>query len=276
MNTPRLTLGEIGRRHGSDKFTRHRYGGIYEYFLEPLRDSPLKLLEIGIGGENLESGGGSLIAWRDYLPNAEIFGIDIYDKSFLAGERVHTFICNQAEPEDLNRLCDKHGPFDIIIDDGSHRGPDVASALFTLFPRLRAGGIYFIEDTQTSYWPQYNGSSLVPNCYDTAIRWTKLAVDLINRGEILDPSAFPLAANIDISELHVYHNISVLVRRPEGHLLESNIITEKMRADFLAADLAMHGDISSLHMDLAQDPALFRALLKKVVELGGLKELLRD
>ncbi|MGI4860055.1 MAG: hypothetical protein ACRYHA_24645 [Janthinobacterium lividum] len=274
MNSFSKSLGEIGVRHGSDKFTRHRFESVYERFMSPLRDQPLRILEIGIGGEDIENGGGSLLAWQEYFPNAEIYGIDIHDKSFLDSARVKTFLCSQTDRDGLNRLCDEIGPFDIVIDDGSHKGPDVSLALFTLFPRLKPGGIYFIEDVQTSYWAHYAGSSLAPECYDTATRWIKLCVDLINRNEMLDARAFPLAADIDVSELHVFHNIAALVRRPENVSLESRILNDQIRREFLQIDRARHDDIAEIHAQIKENPEKLHALLQRVAELGGLEKFL--
>jgi hypothetical protein len=269
-------LTSIGIRYGSDKFTRHSFQSIYEMFLEPRRDEPLKVLEIGIGGENTNAGGGSLFAWRDYLPNSLIYGIDIYDKSHLDEARIKTFVRDQADPVGLSKICDEHGPFDVVIDDGSHKGQDVASALFTLFRRLSPGGLYFIEDIQTSYWPPYNGSSIASDCYDTAVRWLKLSVDLINRDEVLDPTVFPLMADLDMSELHVFHNLAVLRSRPAGEPAKSKILTDEQRRQFFEADVAMHGDIAELHAELAADPAKYRTLLRAVTSYGGLAKFLGD
>lgn len=39
----------IARKHGTDKVTTHHYDAMYDKYLEPLRDRPLKMLEIGLG-----------------------------------------------------------------------------------------------------------------------------------------------------------------------------------------------------------------------------------
>ena len=48
----------------------HDYAASYEKLLAPFRDREITLLEIGVGT------GGSLEAWREYLPQALVFGID--------------------------------------------------------------------------------------------------------------------------------------------------------------------------------------------------------
>jgi hypothetical protein len=269
----RPTLLDIGRSHGCDKFTLHHYESVYVPFLEPLRDKPLKLLEIGVGGEGLELGGASLLTWSDYFSSAEIVGIDIHDKSALDTSRITTVVCDQGSPEQLSSLAAQLGPFDVVIDDGSHFGHDVAISLFSLFASLTDGGMYFIEDIQTSYWPEYGGSSVAPMAYDTATRWIKLAVDVINRAEILDPSYFPLRAGFHISELHVYHNIAVLLAA-EGSPPTSAIVDEERRARQLAVDREANATRAETHDRLLADPLLLGQLLDAISRLGGLDSVL--
>jgi hypothetical protein len=59
----------------------------------------------------------------------------------------------------LGKVLEETGPLDIIIDDGSHINRDVLTSFHYLFPGLRTGGFYVIEDLQTAYWPGYGGSS---------------------------------------------------------------------------------------------------------------------
>jgi hypothetical protein len=47
------------------------------------------------------------------------------------------------------------GPFDVIIDDGSHKWADQQDSLGILLPGLVRGGWYIIEDLHTSYWPAF-------------------------------------------------------------------------------------------------------------------------
>ena len=41
--------------------------------------------------------------------------------------------------------------FDVIIDDGSHESEHILTSLKTLFPRLKTGGYYFIEDLHAGW-----------------------------------------------------------------------------------------------------------------------------
>ena len=42
--------------------------------------------------------------------------------------------------------------YDIIIDDGSHVPQHQITSLACLLPALNPGGLYIIENVETSYW----------------------------------------------------------------------------------------------------------------------------
>jgi trans-aconitate methyltransferase len=136
------TLAEIyskfkGPGGSGDKGTIHTYIDYYQSLFNPLRHKPIKLLEIGIHT------GHSLALWKTYFDKAEITGIDIrkdrINKSLVRGCKV---IISDATIQ--NNL----GPFDIIIDDGSHRIEDQIKTFNIFFEKLNTNGLYIIEDIQ--------------------------------------------------------------------------------------------------------------------------------
>lgn len=157
-------LTRLANRHGSDKGTRKKfksegdrmfYTPIYNGYFEKIRMQPLKILEIGIGS------GPSTKIWPKYFPHAKIYAVDIDDFSSLNTDRLTCFKGDQAERIDLKRAMDAiGGPLDIIIDDGGHYMDQQQISCGFLFKYLKPGGLYFIEDLCTSYWP-YNGQSIV-------------------------------------------------------------------------------------------------------------------
>jgi hypothetical protein len=141
------TLDAIGLKHGTDKSSLHHdYLEFYETFFAPLRDKSISLLEIGVFE------GASLRTWKEYFVNAKIVGADIASatKRF-EGDRVSIELLDQSNIEELTRAAVKHGPFDIVIEDGSHMWEHQITSLRTLFPFLRQDGIYIVEDLQTNY-----------------------------------------------------------------------------------------------------------------------------
>lgn len=141
------------RLFGSDKQRpgEHSYGGTYNDIVSKYRSRRLTLLEIGI------LSGDSLLAWRAVLPLGRIVGCDIDSKAHLQVGALHIHQADQSAATDLRRIIDADGPFDIIIDDGSHHSPHQVFSFRYLFPSLKMDGVYVIEDVQTSYWPVVPG-----------------------------------------------------------------------------------------------------------------------
>lgn len=140
--------GELDRLAGdtTDKASSgHGFLEFYERFFQPIKNSATKIFEIGI------SEGASLVLWEKYFPMATIHGIDILDKSVLESKRIKTFIADQADRSQLAAFIDKFGgDFDFILDDGGHTMPQQQISFGFLFPYVKPGGYYIIEDLHTS------------------------------------------------------------------------------------------------------------------------------
>lgn len=137
----RQSLDEIAIACGTDKSSRgHGYCIHYERWLESVREDALSLLEIGI------QRGYSHQMWERWMPNANIFGLDINPPKESSSERIRYFKGNQTDPNAFQALLNASGPLDIIIDDGSHISSDIIATLSMLWPYLKPGGFYFIED----------------------------------------------------------------------------------------------------------------------------------
>jgi hypothetical protein len=208
----REDLAELALRFGSDKWGLHFYTPLYERHFAPLRDRPLTVLELGVGGfDDPRAGGGSLQLWRRYFHRAVIAGIDIAEKTAMDDCRVRTFRGSQADPAFLDAVLARTGPPDIVIDDGSHRCADVIASLRHLFPRLRPGGLYVIEDLQTSYWPRYGGSSETLSSPATSMGFLKELADAVNHEELnVAPSGTVAEFGPHVVGVHFYHNLAVI------------------------------------------------------------------
>jgi predicted O-methyltransferase YrrM len=174
------TLDQIGLRHGTDKASdRNDYLAFYARFLDELRDRPVRVLELGV----LQ--GASLRMWRDYFPLGQIIGVDIDP---LAREhrddRIAIEIGDQSDTQVLDRLA-ALGPFDLVVDDASHIWAHQIAAFQRLAPALNPGGIYVIEDLDTSYGyfaPAYRG----PGGVTTATYLHELS-DWVMGHRVMDP-----------------------------------------------------------------------------------------
>jgi cephalosporin hydroxylase len=146
------TLAE--RYYGSDGNRKPPiYLAEYEKLFGPMRNTPLRLLELGVRF------GASMFLWSDYFPNATIVGLDIDDKpkDFPADKRVHFVQGRQDDPAALDSCAAiAGGQFDIIVDDASHIGRLSAASFSYLFPQaLTPGGYYIIEDICTAFLPEF-------------------------------------------------------------------------------------------------------------------------
>ena len=181
--TEKVTIGEATDNPNSELFELfaadtnvhkwHHYFEIYEKHFGSYRDRPIRMLEIGVFR------GGSLRMWKQYFhPESIIIGVDI-DKSCKAHERaddnVFVRIGSQADPDFLAEVTEEFGPFDIILDDGSHKTHHQNISFGALFrASLKDGGCYMVEDVHSNYWLKTIDSE------DTFIDLSKQMVDTLH------------------------------------------------------------------------------------------------
>jgi cephalosporin hydroxylase len=209
-------LNDLAVRFRTDKWGAHRYTQHYQRYLQQFKNDPINLLEIGIGGySRAGKGGASLRMWKQFFPRAHIYGVDIEDKSFVDAERITTFIGDQSDPASLLDIAERIGRLDVIIDDGSHRSPHVITTFRTLFPLLRAGGIYAVEDTQSSYWPEWQGSEDL-HAPATSMSMLKALADGLNFEEFVTPGYEPSYTDRNVVAVHFFHNLTIIEKGPNA------------------------------------------------------------
>lgn len=158
-----LELDQMAYRVGSqDDWTDkgswgHNYVEQYDFYFSPLRHKPLKFLEIGFYR------GSSAYLWEEYFPYAQLHHLDIdrsqYKFTNKLSPRSKLHMVDQSDPVALEAFVHHVGTdFDIIIDDGSHMVDHQITSFKALFPHLKSGGIYVIEDLFSSYWKEYGGA----------------------------------------------------------------------------------------------------------------------
>lgn len=133
----------------------HNYTPLYDREIGALTEGengavvPLNMLEIGIFE------GGSLTMWHNYLPaGSTVHAIDVHEPSVSGNhdpdKGVFCHLGSQDDREFLKRVVDEHGPFDVIIDDGSHYPRHQQVSLSALWWAVKPGGLYIIEDLHSS------------------------------------------------------------------------------------------------------------------------------
>lgn len=161
-------LCKIAYKYGADKCPqlKHAYTPFYYKLLNGKRKSIKKVLELGIGYyKNMQHvevvydpglkryyhRGASLKMWRDFFPNAQIYGADIRPQTLFEDERIKTYLCDERKREDLVKLIENTGSdIDLFIDDGDHHLHHQIFTCQTLMPLLKKDVIYIIEDVTHS------------------------------------------------------------------------------------------------------------------------------
>ena len=222
----RHDLGFLARHFGTDKCSGHDYAGNYQRHFASRRTDRLTLLEIGVGGYgDPHKGGASLRMWKAYFPRARIFGLDIFDKRGCEEDRIRILQGSQEAPDVIAAVVAETGPLDIVIDDGSHDNAHVRATFGLLFPHVREGGIYVVEDLQTSYWPKYGGCRDL-DATSTSMALFKRLADGLNHAERIEPGYSPTFFDVNVSSVHFYHNMVFVYRGRNdevSNLLRNNV-----------------------------------------------------
>jgi hypothetical protein len=205
----RLGLTDIANLEATDKGTvgpspkwpAHNYTDVYEAYLSGWRQKPITILEIGLGvpGDNWnakmshgrnEGGGGSLRMWYGYFPHATIHGADINPAPHLDNDRITTHVLDQGDPDAIAAFLDGLGDveFDLVVDDGSHRPDHQQVSLGCIFPRVRSGGLYIIEDLLTNGKGDGGRGRMAS---DDVLNTRSVLKSLKRHGELAEPHAIP-------------------------------------------------------------------------------------
>lgn len=116
----------------------------YGHEFARLRNEAMTILEIGV------KAGGSLRLWSRYFHRATIIGVDIRPVRVEGVPRARVVQGDQSDPAFVEQLAADHGPFGIVIDDGSHVPEHQIATFEALFPSVLSGGLYVCEDIHTS------------------------------------------------------------------------------------------------------------------------------
>jgi len=142
-------LCDLAAKHQTDKgpfqinasvspkaYTKH-----YADWFRSVKNEPFNFLEIGV------KGGASLRMWKEYFPNAQIYGIDIKPKCKQHEEdRIEIFTGDQKDKGFLEEVARQIGVLHIVLDDGLHTSASHIPSFEALFPYVISGGLYIIED----------------------------------------------------------------------------------------------------------------------------------
>lgn len=161
---PKLTpLCELALKYGTDKGgwhtiageTCHVYTPCYDFIFGSRRETVKQVFEIGVHY------GPSMRMWRDYFPNAHIFGIDSDAGALFQEDRIHCYPCDQNNPVELVSIMERievefgvRPSFELMVDDGSHEPGHQIVSMRTLLPYLDKRGVYVVEDLHDDCHPE--------------------------------------------------------------------------------------------------------------------------
>jgi hypothetical protein len=216
-------LDQLAIRYGTDKSSQwHDYAKRYEKYFAPYKDRSIKFLEIGLAM------GYSAHMWEHYFSKAQLHFIES-DKKFLDiyqsldSSRSHCYLLDQANENDLLHFINHvGGEFDIILDDGGHQMDQQIISFRMLFPTLKSGGMYIIEDLATSFTA--TGSYKPESMPGSTVFFLKQLIDEINAFTI-KPAGLPYFCadykryndlsyyQKHIESIHFYNCMVVIIKR---------------------------------------------------------------
>ncbi|SKB42354.1 class I SAM-dependent methyltransferase [Daejeonella lutea] len=165
------TLREIFYNHDGRLIHKwDHYFEIYEKFFSKYKGRKLNMLEIGI------SQGGSLDLWKNYFGDEiNLYAIDINPlcKQF-EDPKTKIFIGSQSDKQFLSDVIAQLPDLDIVLDDGGHTMEQQIVSFEMLYPKVKEGGLFIVEDTHTSYWYEFHGGLKKPGSF---IEYSKDLVD---------------------------------------------------------------------------------------------------
>lgn len=192
-----------GNGYSRPVYKGSHYFTAYERHLARFRNLSVTMIEIGVYR------GGSLEMWKRYLgPSAQIVGIDIDPKcKAFEGPQVAVRIGDQGDRDFMQSVVDEFGEIDIVLDDGSHLGPDIAASFEVIYPQMSRNGVYIVEDAATSYLANFGGGLKRPGTFIEAV---KDRIDELHAIYAPEIEATPFAETT--TSLHVYPNLVAFER----------------------------------------------------------------
>jgi cephalosporin hydroxylase len=204
------------------------YFDIYDRHFAPYRGKEITVVEFGV------SHGGSLQMWKKYFGRkARIVGVDINPACAAFTEpRIEVVIGDQEDRKFLRALRKKVGPIDVVIEDGGLTMPQQINTFEVLWPAMRDGGVFLLEDLHTSYWPHYDGGR---GREGTFIEYAKNLIDQMNAWHSREDDFEVDKYTRSITGMHVYDSIIVFdkgeVHRPKHKRRGTPTLPKPERAD---------------------------------------------
>jgi SAM-dependent methyltransferase len=180
---------------------------------------PSNIFELGIWD------GGSLAFWTEMFHQRKLVGVDIaaredsayftrYKESRALADSIATYwSTDQADKDRLRTIVEFEfdGPLDLVIDDCSHFYEPTRASFEALYPLLRPGGLYVVEDWAWTHWPEFQAPT---HGWASQSGLTPLVCDLVEAAGT--SSEF-------ISSLWIYGGFAVVERGPDPTIAQRDL-----------------------------------------------------
>jgi hypothetical protein len=187
-------LTRIGTKYGTNKVDYH-YLDLYEPYLSPIKESARNILEIGV---HL---GQSHRTWKEFFPNATIWGIDIDPAAYFSEDRIKILTASQDNSEKILEFIG-NTKFDMILDDGSHLNELTVKSFNILFPSVINKGFYIIEDVQLTW--VHSIDPVIPGTWP-GMQYNTIPKPYKNDRTVIDDLLKKLLLSINNSSLEYLH-----------------------------------------------------------------------
>ena len=182
-------LCKLAFKYGTDKCPElgHTYTPRYYELFKDIRTEARKVVEMGVGRYIGNNGrpikektpryepGASLRMWRDFFPNAQVYGADILKEVLFEEDRIKTFYCNERKANQVKSMIEEIGSdIDIFVDDGLHGVQAQIHLAKTVMGLADPGIIYVAEDvrhTETFIAAMEDYDCEIPELDEPVVDW---------------------------------------------------------------------------------------------------------
>lgn len=210
-----MTLDELGIKYGTDKSSKHHnYLHQYEFWLSRFKGQKIIACDAVGAYHYKDRGGESLRMWAEFEPLWTIVGIDLYEKDIKVPENVLIFQADQTDEARLKEIFDQVGRPHFFCEDFSHKNFDSIRTFEIVFPLLESGGIYILEDCESSFYSEH-GFGGTKDCNDfqfpSSLNYFRKMVNELNAKFIENFNQSEIGKSIE--SIHFYTNFVLIIKK---------------------------------------------------------------
>jgi len=206
------------RQEGENDSTIYamKHGNVLRQIIDRLRDQKVEtFLEIGV------LRGGSLAFWHKLLAPAWCAGMDVADDEpdqllkYVASPHCKApppiFFPGRDQGDRVSmrpfvQMAPGVGWLDLVIDDASHQYEPSRRCFEEVFPNLREGGLYVLEDWSWAHWPSHEWRQRIAEC-GYGVSLTTLVTEILSLA-----ASEPLL----VSKVEIWPGFIVVTRGPKA------------------------------------------------------------